>query len=215
MIPAPMHQRRFAGQTIRCFGRDKDGLVDYRFNHLGWRCNHDHYDINDSVIAIGNSLTFGVGVGADQRWTGLLEKHISQPVYNFSVGHLTHSNLFYLQIIEEILKHGTPQKVILQINNLDRVEFHGRWDEAAIWNLDEKYIMDQFSGYWSKIKEYQKICDFIFIYWDDKSHELPNDLVDQLTINNLRRLDDALTAVPDTFGPRSQQLIFTALKNQL
>lgn len=215
MIPAPMHQRRLAGQTIRCFGRDEDGLVDYRFNHLGWRCNYDTYDINDSICAIGNSVTFGVGVSAESRWTGLLEKHIGQPVYNFSVGHLTHSNLFYLGIIEEILKHGTPRRIILQINNLDRVEFHGRWDEAAIWNLEEKYIMTQFLDYWQKIKEYQQRCDFTFIYWDDKSHDLPEDLRDQLTINNLRRLDDALTTVPDTFGPKSQQLIFTALKDKV
>lgn len=215
MIPAPMHQRRFAGQTIRRFGRDEDGLVDYRFNNLGWRCNHDLYNIDNSVCAIGNSITFGVGVSSEQRWTGLLEQHIDQPVYNFSVGHLTHSNLFYLEIIRGILKQGQPQRIVLQINNLDRVEFRGHWDYAEVLHLDETYILNQFRDYWAQIREFQKQCDFTFIYWDDQPHELPSDLVEQLIINNMRRLDDALTTVPDTFGPKSQRLIFTAIKNAL
>lgn len=212
MIPAPMHQRRFAGQTVKFFGRDEDGRVSYRFNSLGWRCNHDRYDVNDSVIAIGNSVTFGVGVTSEERWTGLLEQHIGQPVYNFSIGHFTHSNLAYLPILEEIVKYGTPRKIILQINNLDRVEYHGRWDLAETWNLGEDYIMTQFNQYWTKIKQYAEHIDFSYIYWDDKNHDLPGDLKQNLVIDNIPRLDDALSTVPDTYGVRSQKLIFTAVK---
>ncbi len=64
----------------------KWGTVDehntYKINHLGLR---GEIDENADLIASGCSITFGVGVPEETRWTNLLSKKINKSVTNLGV----------------------------------------------------------------------------------------------------------------------------------
>lgn len=214
ILSAPPHQFKFAGQSCRAFGLDLRQSVTYNFNSLGWRSHHEYTDPSNKIIAIGNSMVFGMAVQETERWSGLLESDLGQPVWNFGIGHLVHSNMQYLRIMNSILCLGRPRHIILQVNNLDRVEFGDTWDYAENLGLGEAYVMQQFNDFWKLWNEMIKDVPCTYLYWDNHRHDLPAEFTDRLTIYNMPRLDRAHPDLELTFGPKSHRLMYTAIRKQ-
>lgn len=59
----PAWQHR--GQTVKVWGKDSTGLIDYQFNQQGFRSRIDYTTKADWAF-FGNSIVFGVGVHLDR-----------------------------------------------------------------------------------------------------------------------------------------------------
>jgi len=70
-----------ANSTQRELGSDDSGKTTYRINRDGFR-GKDFDDI--SVIALGCSITFGIGVHEEDAWPSLVEKQLNKSVANIS-----------------------------------------------------------------------------------------------------------------------------------
>ena len=70
-----------ANSTHKDLGWDRSGKTSYHINSQGFRGN-DFDDI--SVIALGCSITFGIGVHEEDSWPSILEKKLNKPVANIS-----------------------------------------------------------------------------------------------------------------------------------
>ena len=66
----PAWQHR--GRTVKTWGKDHTGLIEYRFNAQGFRHSRN-YDWPADWAFFGNSTVFGVGVHEDQILTSLFE----------------------------------------------------------------------------------------------------------------------------------------------
>ena len=70
-----------ANSTLRKLGWDRSGKTSYHINSEGFR-GKDFDDI--SVIALGCSLTLGIGVHEEDTWPSILGKQLNKSVANIS-----------------------------------------------------------------------------------------------------------------------------------
>jgi hypothetical protein len=211
---APPHQLALSGQTVREFGRDRRGHIPYTFNELGWRSEHA-YTPNDSAwIFIGNSVTFGMGLTQEKRFSDLLARDLKITAYNFSIAHLIHSNMEYLRIIESILAVSNPAHWVIQVNNLDRLEIDGRWVHVENTAKYHDLIRAQFDYFWSRINSWIDPKKLTLLYWDAVPWTwLPQDFVDRVG-KPIPVLDCTYRELPETFGEKTHRLIYTALRRK-
>ena len=90
----------FANQTLEWFNTDSKELYDknlinnynklkqfdwinkrieYKFNSLGFRS--DEF-VESSIMFLGCSFTFGVGIPLEETWTNIVSKHVNLPAIN-------------------------------------------------------------------------------------------------------------------------------------
>lgn len=60
-------------------------IIEYDLNSYGHRCEEIHGEDRESMIALGCSNTFGLGMPNDSLWSTLLSKHLGIKNYNLGV----------------------------------------------------------------------------------------------------------------------------------
>jgi hypothetical protein len=137
--PAPDHMFQLRNQIITRFGYDTDGVVNYRFNDLGYRSDLEFTQNHNPIVMLGNTITFGLGVSIEQSFAGIISKTLAHPVYNFSWGCYAHTNAEQLVLLKQILTTLTPRYVLFQINNLNRLRIgtHMSFDNSESVVIDE------------------------------------------------------------------------------
>jgi hypothetical protein len=83
----PAWQNR--NQTVRTWGKDQTGLVEYQFNSQGYR-NSANYDWPAQWAFFGNSIVFGVGVPEKQILTSYFEQSQN---YGLSGSYMNHHSV--------------------------------------------------------------------------------------------------------------------------
>ena len=109
------------------------GDVNYLFNELGYRMGSQYHQ--NSILAIGDSFTLGLGVNVDDTWPVQLSKILNYPVLNFSLNGA--SNDWIARRTSELLEFFSPKAVIVHYTFS-----HRRENENTSWHDDERTECD-------------------------------------------------------------------------
>lgn len=199
---APPHQKKLAGLGVRSFGYDNTNQILYKFNQFGFRS----YDItkDPSVIAIGNSISFGVGVDQSQTFACQAAAQLNLACMNLSYGCWLHENQDHLNNIELVSQRDCEDIIIIQINNLDRKRINS---ELVVEGNDDSWCVTHFCKWFDQCHELLKSKNKIWLYWDNKEYSIPNTIKKQIAIHNKLHLDQSLPNVPSTFGLKSHSAV--------
>lgn len=198
----PLHQSLLKNTSTKYFGYDQTGRVDYNFNSHGFR-GRDFSD-QDSIFVIGNSLSFGVGLPAHQTFVEKLSRKRNRAAGNLSYGCYAHENHDHLPNLVNLSRRNRDDIILIQINNLDR----RRHEDQIVKNNPSSWCVARLIDYMDQVDELLKHKTVIWIYWDDRDHQLPLSLLKKITICNKGHLDCSLPDLTYTFGPKSHNLIF-------
>lgn len=110
-------------QLLTKLGYTPDVKIEYRIDGYGFR-NHQTR-ITGSILTLGCSFTFGIGLHVEDIWPTLLGERLQKPVYNAGLNGTSADNAF--RILNELLKEHRPIAVFCMMPSDDRWEFH--WDD--------------------------------------------------------------------------------------
>lgn len=206
---APPHQQQLKNQTTKNFGYDLRGCVDYYFNSWGFRGS----EISDtaSVIQIGNSISFGIGLEQSQTFGTILANHLGLPNINLSFGCWSHENHDNLINIQNISARTSQDIILVQVNNLDR----RREGDMIVHDNDSSWCRQRLIDYIDRIDVLLGHKSFFLLYWDDKDHGLPSWVSNRMVIHNRGHLDRSLLNLPHTFGPKSHFFVSRVLAHSI
>lgn len=189
--------RCLINQQVTKYGYDNTGTVEYSFNSLGFRS--DEITSRPSLVVVGNSISFGIGLSIEQTYGHLVAQRINRPLINLSIGcyfHENHNNLINLTNLS-----NQAHIFVIQINNLDRGT---HTDKLA-----------RFVDYYQQTQEILKNQQVIYLYWDEKEYAIPNSIKDSILIYNKFHLDSSLPDNTGTFGPHSHRVIAEIVQSKL
>ena len=206
----PEQMKQLAGQSIYQFGYDQQGTINYSFNNLGFRTGYSTGV--DSINLIGNSIAFGIGLDYDQTFGKLAATSLNKKINNYSFGCYRHENHDHLANIKLLAKQDNNDIFIIQINNLDRQRIDST---SVITGNTAEFCQQRFIDYFDQVSELLKHKSKIFLYWDEKSYDIPKSIIDQILIVNKFHVDSSLPTRKDTFGVKSNQIISKVIANNL
>lgn len=109
-------QRR--GQTVRQWGKDTTGLVEYKINDQGFRSPYN-YDAVPDYAFFGNSIIFGVGIEQTQT---LVSKFENSHNYGLSGNYMNHHSVTNLQqFVASELYNGQTKIVFFWIDRTEPI----------------------------------------------------------------------------------------------
>lgn len=200
----PDHMKQLADTTVTQFGHDTVGTVTYSFDSRGFRSkNHSGRCLN----AIGNTVSFGIGLDQQHTFGSKLAHHLNLELNNCSFGCYLHENHDHLQNLNNMIKRDSDDVFLIQINNLDRYRDCG----DVKTNIDAAWATKRFLDYFDQVREICKNHHVIYVYWDNIHYSLPPSVISEISIYNKFHIDQALPAHPDTFGVRSHRAISRVL----
>ena len=95
--------------------------ITYSYNHQGFRCGQ--FDNRAAGIAIGCSLTEGVGINENQAWPSILSSLLGVHIWNMGIGGMGSASNFrmllhYLPILKpKFVVHCVPNKLRFEYTN--------------------------------------------------------------------------------------------------
>lgn len=141
----------------------KTKKVEYTLNSLGYRGpEFSVHDWQNSIVVIGCSCVFGVGVSDDETITRYLSEITGKNVINLGVGGSSNQFMLDNSLIMK-RKYGNPYSLIVLWTGMDRLPHYGNNGLAhiGIWNhtVNEPNV---------DLVKYKKIFDN---FYEDKAHE--------------------------------------------
>ena len=113
----PAWQHR--GQTVKQWGKDLTGLIEYRFNNSGFRSNFE-YLTPPSYAFFGNSIVFGVGIPVSQTLVSQFENSHN---YGLSGNYMNHHSVTNLREFVSSRLFDTHVKIVFfWINREEPIE---------------------------------------------------------------------------------------------
>jgi hypothetical protein len=198
----PPHMAKLANKTTQVFGYDHNNTVAYKFNHLGFRTGSETG--SDSINLIGNSISFGIGLEYQQTFGSIVASNLKRKLENFSYGCYLHDNHDHLSNLNLLAKRDSDDLFFIQINNLDRIRVDSN---LVVLENNISTCKTRFLDYFDQVTQILKNKKKIFLYWDDKSYDLPKSVTDQFLIHNKCHIDTSLIDYPNSFGVKSNRLI--------
>ena len=114
--------------------RKKD--VTYTLNSLGYRAKElNEYDWSESIVLLGCSIAFGVGVSDDETIAHYLHEITGRDVINLGVPGGS-NQLMLDHSVRLKKKYGNPYSLIMLWSTMDRCVYYGddRWQNIGRWN---------------------------------------------------------------------------------
>jgi hypothetical protein len=114
--------------------------IHYNVNASGFRTkNWKDIDWKESVVILGDSCTFGVGLAEDETISYVLEKNLNRPVINLGIpGCSNHQILNNCSTI--INKFDIPYGVVINWSTSDRFRYYYKtgYHDVGPWDADNK-----------------------------------------------------------------------------
>ena len=175
---------------------------------MGYRSNIEFLPNDRSVILLGNTISFGVGLPIEETFAGIISSSIDTPLYNFSWGCYPHTNHDQLKLLENILKLITPRCVLFQLNNLNRL----RLDEINVsFDNPKEQVEANYVDFRLKLDQVLGNVPCHLMLWDDCEYDCD---YSNILIHNRYFVDENVVS-KDLFGVKSHQLIAMKLLQEL
>lgn len=195
----------YAGKTVYTYGYDHTNAIEYKFNSLGFRS--DEIADAPTLFTVGNSITFGIGLDVKDTYGYQLAQHLNLSHANVAFGCYIHENHEHIPNIDRIAaRNNSKDVVIVQINNLAR----RRINNVTEVYYDPIWCVSKLIDYFNYTESVLKNTEHYYVYWDEQSYDIPNEIIQRLSIYNKFHLDHSLTNHP-TFGIKSHRAIAKVL----
>lgn len=109
-------------RNIQDYWKTKNILYNLNENHFRTSHNFESLKNDEFILASGCSITMGIGIDEESRWTNQLEKKLGIPVVNLSVG-ASDINTLIRNISTYISNYNKPKAIIIQIPEITRFSF--------------------------------------------------------------------------------------------
>jgi len=207
----PPHMKSLRGQTVKNFGYDNQNFINYSFNSQGFRS--DEFDLSQrKLIVFGGSTSFGMGVDQSLTFATQLASTLDLSLHNLSFGCYLHENHDYLENLKIMARLDCDDVFLIQINNADRRRIS---QDTVIRNNSEDFCVSRVVDFFEQANDILKYKTKIFLYWDDKNHNIPKTITKQFLLHNHFHLDHSIPARPGSFGPKSHNFIFKTIHSRL
>jgi hypothetical protein len=205
---APKNMYEHRSSSVKNFGYDKTTNSIYNFNSLGYRSNTEFTPVDNAILFLGNSITFGIGLNHEETFCGIVAGRCNDPVYNFSWGCYAHTNSEYLCFLKSLLKTIQPKFICYQINNLDCYRENGK----IVLDKPIDLLEDEFKKFYLELQDVLKKIQHTFLYWDNREYNID---ISNCLINQQYQVDHSLPDNKETFGKKSHLLIGLKILEQL
>jgi hypothetical protein len=91
MMQALTEQFSQANKTLYNYGYDNSGVIEYKFNNLGFR-SHTEFDYLPNFILFGGSTNFGIGVEFDLCYWSIIAEQKQYKFWNCSYAGFKYTN---------------------------------------------------------------------------------------------------------------------------
>ena len=159
----------------------------YTFNSYGFRCDEFNEPSELPVVFLGCSITEGVGIRAESRWSRQLLSKIEIttgkkiPYWNLSLG--GRGLLSQLDLLHAFtLEFGQPAHVFAYVPPFSRLEYAFETDAMRTWTVhstpddsdllaDSNYRLLQYERALNYADTYAKNCNFTLVMWGEADDE--------------------------------------------
>jgi hypothetical protein len=203
----PPHMLELAGKTVKSYGYDKQDLIDYSFNSLGFRSPEPV--TGSRLVVIGNSVSFGIGLDLQHTFGSMLAQYTNRRLDNRSLGCFFHENHDHLHNINLLAQQDQDSVFVVQINNLDRK----RNGDLVSLNNPPGWCVDNFLDFFDQTEQILKNYPHTYIYWDNIDYRLPTTVLEKIVIKNKCHYDSSLPNNQNTFGTKSHSHIAKILRH--
>lgn len=207
----PNHQQQLANRTVTEFVIDQRSEIEYTFNTLGFRS--DELTPQPTVISVGNSITFGIGLPYSHTFTSLVGTKLNRPSFNMSFGCFKHENSDHLRNLQIIAKREEDDILLVQLNNISRRRVSK--DDVITTQGEYTFDLSRLRSYVDEVSELFKNKKLVFLHWDDVGVTLPQDISARILIYNKLHLDVSLPTHSDTFGVASHRAVANVIAEHL
>lgn len=197
----PSQMSSLAGRTVKNYGYDSRGQVEYSFNSQGFRSPEESQD--PRLVVVGNSVSFGVGLDIQHTFGSILAKSIDRSLDNRAIGCVYHENHEHLVNLHLLAEQQYDSVFVIQINNLDR----RREGNTILTNNSAEWCVKRFLDFFDQTEEILKYYPHKYIYWDDINYPIPDSVLKKIVINNKFHLDHSLPNNNSTFGIKTHSAI--------
>lgn len=193
-------------------GWDHDQGILYRFNHWGFR-GDEFVDGPSSLVVLGCSFTFGVGLREQQTWPWILAKTLGTPCYNLAWGGGNADRCF--RLAEFWLPKLRPKFCVILTPPNRRLELILNDQDLEAENIGPNQSHDRYTKIWMTVDENARInslknqlalralCDLLGIkVWIYDTEELAMGCQEQERIGRARDLMHSGPAVHESFAAR-------------
>ncbi len=172
-IPLPnLAHYECRNETLEVYASDRRGIVEYKFNNLGYRNQIDYVDQGQPVAAyIGSSLTSAIGIPWEKSFCYLSSKKLCVEPWNFSQGCTYINNGTTLSMIESLLQSQLNiQYWIVQFIDFDR----GPTPADNSKDLEKNTM--EFVKIFYQIEKLLEDKNWCFLCSDNKNHTVPDNI---------------------------------------
>jgi hypothetical protein len=216
-LPLPFNdQYECRNETLEVYASDRRGIVEYKFNNLGYRNNID-YDLNENNagVYLGSSITSGIGISWQQTYVNLSSNFFGVLPYNFSQGCTKIDNTEILRQLSMLIALDFSAKYwVIQFIDFDR-RFDPRTGVTVSCEDRDKNI-DNFIKIFSTVESLLLGKNWTFIVCDRLSHDVPEYIRKQhvkCLSWNTKFID--FSGVGTHPGPKWHQMISLGLQKKL
>lgn len=128
-------------------------MFNYRQNNFGLRDND--IQLTTDMICIGCSISYGVGVPENLRWSNLVSKHLNLTFNNYSIPGLSSQEI--VLILLSFLKFVKTKKILILLPDMFRSQMPFETPEGNITNVQ---IFDRFTV--SPIEHQKKLSEMYY-----------------------------------------------------
>lgn len=173
-IPLPNSiQYECRNEIMEVYASDRRGIIEYKFNNLGYRNNIDYINRKQPIGAyIGSSITSAIGVPWKDGFCYLSAEKLSVEPWNFSQGCTYIDNGITLEMIKSLLKSDLNIKYwIIQFVDFDRRDL-----SPANNSTDLEENSKQFLNIFNQIENLLEDKTWCFLCTDSKNHSVPENI---------------------------------------
>lgn len=157
-----------------CFDKNWFGQypysIHYNYNSRGYRGNEWPHSLDNTIVCIGDSFTFGVGSPLEHTWPALLQQKIGADVINLSVNGA--SNNLLARKYNEIVAESNPASVIICWSYVHRREMQG------------KELLHKINKEWQNFYSIVKDQGWPDCYDITHAHQLPSHILEEIKNNH-------------------------------
>lgn len=215
-LPLPFRdQYECRNETLEVYASDRRGLVEYRFNNLGYRNDIDYVDNEANAgVFLGSSITSGIGVEWNNSFVKLVSDGFKVEPYHFSQGCTKVDNReIFNQISALVDNKFFPKFWVIQFIDLDR-----RFDPLSgitVDCTDHNHNVDEFVKIFKEIETKLLGQDWCFFGCDRLDHTIPSSIRNHKNCLTWNPAFIDLAGVGHHPGKKWHQMIALAVRKKL
>jgi len=163
-------------ETMEVYASDRRGLVEYRFNNLGYRNNIDYDESDHNVgVYLGSSITAGIGLDFDFSFASISSQALQTKCYHFSQGCMPVDNQEILRMLNLIkLSDLRPRYYVIQFIDLDRRYDLNTGLFTSVTHSEQN--IDLFQQTFEQVASLLANDAWCFTGSDSRDHNIPNSI---------------------------------------